>query len=317
LGVIVKKAGKKSTFLKPVLKRRNYIIFPMAPANNLPPNPPRPFLAVGPVFILIFILGYALAYQLSGERARAEAHLSLAHLAYILQVKDDMGLIDWSKSLEKTDDFLACEIRAGGKPALTAGNAAFLPKGAIQGQSFQFPSQWGFAWKSPGASQEALLVFEAKPIPWFWGLTFAMGSVLFYFGLKFYFKRPAGNGITSSALPETRMKIPSPGPPRPTHSAVAASETRHPFLLVSKEPEILESSNSITGIFPFFQPGSTIFFDLEPSPELLGFIQKGKTGRVENAFKKAAGQSATIKTTEAGVLLVLEPSVEASHPQNH
>jgi len=238
-------------------------------------------------------------------------------LAYILQVKDDMALIDWSKTLEKTDDCLACDIREGGQSKLSVGNKAFLPSGLNQGQSFQFPSQWSFGWKSPNTPYEALLVFEAKPIPWVWGLAFGMGSSLFYFGLRFYFQRFIGKEITSSALPETRMEFPSHALVRTGPSAVSAPDTRHPFLLVSKEPEILESSNSINSIFPFFQPGSTILFDLEPSPELLDLIQEGKMGRVENAFKKAPGQGATVKSSESGIFLVLEPSVEALPPKNH
>lgn len=289
----------------------------MAPANILPKGLPRPFLVICSVFILLFVLGYGLAYQLSGERARAEAQLSIAHLAYILQVKDDMGLIDWSKSLDKTDDCLACNIREGGQSKLSAGNKTFLPSGLNQGQSFQFPSQWSFGWKSPNTPYEAFLVFEAKPIPWVWGLAFGMGSSFFYFGLRFYFQRFIQKEITSSALPENRMKFPSHALPRTSSSAAATPDTRHPFLLVSKEPEILESSNTINNIFPFFQAGSTILFDLEPSPELLGLIQEGKTGRVENAFKKAPGQGATIKSSESGMLLVLEPSVGVSTPKNH
>ena len=292
----------------------------MAPANFLPKGIPGPFLAVCPVFILLFIAGYGLAYQLSAERALSEARLSLAHLSYVLQVKDDMGLMDWSKSLEKTDDCLAYDVRAEGTQKLSGGNKTLLPNTFTGGLSFRLPSQWCFGWKPTGAAYEARIVFEAKPIPWFWGLAFGMGASLCYLGMLFYFRRLFAKEKTSFSsypAPEDKAKTPHQVHAQVTSSPKVISYSRHPFLLVSKEQEILESSPSVSGIFSFFQPGATIFFDLEPVKELTDLIEKGEVGRVENAFQKAPGQGVTVKPAESGMLLVLEPSIAPSTPQKH
>jgi hypothetical protein len=275
-----------------------------------------PILAICLIFFLSFVTGYYLAYQQSAGRAREEAQLSLAHLFYVLQLKDDMGLIDWSKSLEKDDDFLAYDVRLNGISKESGGNKTILPQNPVPGLVFQFPSQWNFHWTPQNKSYDALLVFEAKPLPWLWGLAFSFcssfGYILFIPGLR----RPSPKNESKASLQSLAKEVNAP--PSNAHlgntSMADVNHSLFPFLVISQDQEILQSSPSLSGVFGFFQPGATIFFDLEPSHELTEHIKQGLGGRVENAFKKAPGQGATVKPIEVGMLLVLEPSPPASPP---
>ena len=291
----------------------------MTPANFLLRRPSSPIRAVYPIFVLLFISGYGLAFHLSAERFQEEAQLSLAHLTDVIQNKDDMGLIDWSKALEKTDDCLAYDVKTGGTSGITGGNKGLLPKNFIQGLFFQWPSQWCLGWINPGQSYKAILVFQAKPIPWFWGICFGVGASLFYIGILFFFR----NTVSSEGIPNSgpshkeSLKNPVQDIPKAVPSVVGTLHSQQPFLLVTKDQDILESSPSVADIFTFFRPGETIFFDLHPTKELTDLIERGEPGRVKYAFKMAPNQEVTIKPIDSGLLLVLESTLGPTTLQNH
>lgn len=146
----------------------------MTPANILPTTPSSSFNRWGTLFIFIalFALSAALTFAIAKEHARTEGQFVLSHLSYVLKVKDDLGLIDWSHSFDNSTDGLAYDIRVEGKSRIAGGNKTMLPHSSSPGFHFQLPSQWVWCWEDPEIHADAILVFESEPSPWVGGLLF-------------------------------------------------------------------------------------------------------------------------------------------------
>ncbi len=290
----------------------------MSPANIHPPISWGP-KAFGITFLLFIFwggLGFFLCLWMSRSRVESVSKICLAHLDYVLQTKDDMGLVDWAHALEKTEDGLAYDVHLMGRSKISGGNQSCLPENFSPGLSFQFPSQWRVGWQSPSRGVSSLLVFEALPSPWMGGLVLGLLTSLGYLGTFSYFQKKL-------------MSIPSSLPSRPRNEAAQGGEqtklasvsitgklpTNHPYLLVSPDLEILDSSPSIQTIFPFFHPASSIFFDLQPLKSLSDLIQKGGEGRMEGAFGSVPGLGVRVRHTGEGSLLVFSPPQEDGGPK--
>ncbi len=292
----------------------------MAPVNFLPKPFSRPVLFVGIAFILLFAGGYGLAYSLSYDRAASEAQLSIDHLSYILEVKDDMGLIDWSKSIEKLDDLLAYDVLINGVSKISGGNKTLVPQNLAEGLSFHFPAQWNFLWNPANKTYETVFVFESTPSPWIGGLGLSLFGLAGWFGCFIYLRGTLQKTEQPlSPLPNNKH-VATEGPDLTSKTQPPPSKARStlPYLVVNNNFNITEFSPSLTDVFTFFNPATHNFFlDLEPTEELLNRMEIREEGHVPNAFKSLKGRGATLKTLEEDLLLILEPSFEASTPQKH
>jgi hypothetical protein len=269
-------------------------------------------LEAGILLLVLLSLGFGMGWRMSRSRAESVSKFCLAHLDYVLQTKDDMGLVDWAHTLEKTEDALAYDIQLGGKSRISGGNQALLPQNPPQGIRYYFPSQWCVTWGSPTRGAEATLVFEAHPSPWKVGLVFGsiavmsfLGTLLLFFNEKIPKLLPAPSARTraetSQFLSSSKMTA---------RTASGNLPTDQPFLMVSRDLEILDSSPSIQRVFPFFDPTTSIFFDLLPAKELSDLIQNGAEGRIEGAFGTIPDLGVSVVPQPDGSLLVFETSKE-------
>lgn len=250
-------------------------------------------------------LGFYLSYQEEQTRFSEMTAIAESHLIYALQLKDDMALIDWSKSLEKLPSILAFQARSGSKVMAAGGNEQVCPILSTDGFSFNFPYRWTVHStfnKTSGTPTDLTIVFQDfhGPILWaicLFGVSFATGFIL----------------IRLKVLPKTNLPTP--------HSEVPAIQTTavaNPSVLKVDDKSsslMLDADYMISQVTPLAAKalGRTIsdlvgshFLDLSPDPSVMKVIEEAKETDFLKPFPAQPYLSALIRPLPEGTLLVLK-----------
>lgn len=272
---------------------------------------PAPFWLIPLLSLGAFTLGFGAAYQQDKRRVLEEGELARLHLLYTLEMKDDMGLIDWSKSLEGFGDVRAFQVVVNGKVAAEGGNRNRLPSSLGNGITYFFPAQWGFGWtQGKDAPNPAAfsLVCQTWPGPLLWGL-FSLGVCLLPALAVAGLNRKALRGIPTAAmpLPSEPVGSPSPATPEPSYPEEQA------VLLFDEKFTILKISERAARLLQK-EPSALLqkhLLDLDPDPSLLNAFERAEEVRLAHPFANRPGLLAVLKPGAGGNLLILESSFPA------
>ncbi len=282
----------------------------------------KTFLLVASLLsILIFVVFFSIFFQLDQKHFSETGNLTWAHLTYAMDLKDDMGTIDWSKSLESFENVLAFQANQGSQIVAQGGNRNLLPANSPVGASYQFPSTWVFhqnSLKGQGNSRDFMIVFRSVPGPFLGGL-YAFLASLFTLGICFWFLiSPNRVLMEQGEFSEPHLK--EKGPAQPGDSLdPAAMEMNGAFLFLDKQFVIRRVSPEAAALLKKNSDGllGRHLFDLGPHPPLMVALEKVTEAKVLNPFKNPQVVSALLKPDHQGTLLILEPFEETETPQKH
>ncbi len=259
--------------------------------------------------LICFLSGFWLTCQQGAQRVDEETRLALSHLAYALQMKDDLAVIDFSHNLEKMDSVIAFQALQDSKTVCAGGNRGALLNQAAPGVHFIFPSQWVCS-QITGESQAhpltLILVLQMNPGPFLGGLVGLLGCL--FTGLLVWVV------ISKKTLsPEAPRETPpikgNPGSVEISRTPVDLSAfTGKPFLLLDENYVVIQVSPQALPLLRKTEAElvQTHLIDLGPSPSLTEAIQKGDTHVVLSAFLSQTDLNATPYHIPKGRVLVLE-----------
>ena len=264
------------------------------------------FLAL---LILIFTLGFFLSFARDQSRARDTGRLAWSHLIYVLDLKDDMAVVDWSKNLETLEIVAAFRVKSAGKVVIDGGNLEFLPAAVPEGVSFRAPDRWIFEQREEKAGREPrefVMALHFHPGPLLWGL-FGLTACL----LSYWFNRGSGKqalqspeGGTAHSEGGSRTSPPPPHPP----TSPSQVPSGLPYLFLDKHYVIQQISPEASALLQ--RPSSDLLqghlFDLEPDPLLMEALSKNQEVKLLKSFKSYQHLSAVLKPDQNGTLVFLE-----------
>lgn len=250
-------------------------------------------------------LGFYLSYQDEQTRFSEMSSVAESHLIYALQLKDDMALIDWSKSLEKLPSVLTFQAHSGSKVIVAGGNEQMCPVVSSDGLSFDFPYRWTVRStfnKELGTPTDLIIVFQDFHGPLLWAgclflVSFATGLIL----------------IRLKVMPKINLSAP--------HSAVPAFQTEvvaKSFILEVDDKSstlALDADYMICQVTPLAAKALDLqisdlvgshFLDLSPDPFLMKVIAEAKETEFLKPFPSHPHLSASIHPLPEGTLLVFK-----------
>ncbi len=275
---------------------------------------PAPFWLIPLLSLGAFVLGFGAAYRQDKSRVLEEGELARLHLLYTLEMKDDMGLIDWSKSLEGFDDVRAFRVVVNGKIAAEGGNRNRLPS-LGPGITYFFPAQWGFSraqGKGTPNPAEFSLVCQTRPGPLFWGL-FSLGACLLPALAVAWWNRKPAQGIppAAAAVPAEPVGAPTPSTPPepffPEEQAVLLFDEKFTIRNITERAARLLQKERSTLL-------QKHLLDLDPDPSLLNALEKAEEVRLSHPFANRPGLGAVLKPGAGGNLLILESTFPVAPP---
>ncbi len=268
------------------------------------------------VLVLSFILasvcfgaGYVLSYREDVNRYGEMGRLAQDHLAYALQLKDDMSMIDWSKSLEKFESVRAFRASSGSKIFAEGGNRDHLAQVIPDNVAYHFPVLWSYHDTLKNGSLpsvDLVIVFQTRTGPLFWGFCFWAASFITGLIVSAWI-----SGTTIAPKPETDIKeeVNPKQPARglePVYSKLTAAGSHAIF--VDKHYVVQEATpmaGNALGRDASKLVGSHLL-DLLPKPDLMRAIETAQEGKIEKAFPSHPRVSVRLRPAEDGTILILE-----------
>jgi hypothetical protein len=269
---------------------------------------------------LAFALAFGLAYQQDGTRVSQAGQLAWFHFLYAQELKDDMAVIDWSKTTGNLDGLRAFQVKVNSKVVAEGGNRDFLPDAAVDGVAYRFPSSWNYrvtSKKDPQEVKEFILVVDTWPGPLLWGLLFLTGTFLAGFTLAVQTKylKSASLKITESgprsgvAMPAAVLASPAP----PPEISLPGGE---PFLLIDKNYVIQRASPRAAELLGenFESLMNRHLLDLMPDPLFIQAIEKAEEIKLLKPFPRRPHLTAFLKRHTHGCLVLFESPGESKSP---
>jgi hypothetical protein len=256
------------------------------------------------------MLGFILSYQDEQRRFLEMDSMAESHLNYALQLKDDMALIDWSKSLEKLSSVSAFQAISNSKVVAEGGNKQLCPSISPNGVSFNFPYRWmvhsSFR-KDSATPGELIVVFQDLRGPLFWGL------FLFFvcLGQGWILTRMGGLAKKRSFLiaPTTSSQkdtiIPKP---------IASMADDKGFTLVLDKDYMICQVTPLAAKALGRQVSELVgahFLDLLPDPTVMKAIEESKEIKLLKPFPSHPYLSVLLRPVPDGTILIFETKVES------
>lgn len=239
------------------------------------------------------------------------------HLSYALRLKDDMGSIDWGKSLEADPRIKVFAVTKDGAGILSGGNLRMVPGAGPAGVRFQFPDSIVYETDlvTEGGSK-VHFVFLSEPLLDPWKAAGLSALWVPIFGFFFLSWRPRTRGPVpenSSDKVKAPVKVKTQDPtPSPNEDLPPGGLSIDPHFKVlqwgSRVPELLGR--------PAQELASGHLLDLFPDPTLLQAIENKEKQKIFEAFMKTPGLMATVEPTPEGFLLVLKRTEGLQNPKN-
>ena len=205
------------------------------------------FSAAMVVALAASLSAFVIAYRQGIVLAAQTAALSRFHLHYALSLQDDMGVIDWAKSLEKQEPVLAFQARVNGKVIAEGGNRNYLPVSPREGIQYVFPATWLYYGREPlsapgsGGFEELILVCRDATGAFPLALV-----VLFACTLTALLIRAAGAAKDAvpppAVIPPALEKNPQPSSPPPSPLEGEFADPDRAFLFLDKQFIIRKAS---------------------------------------------------------------------------
>jgi hypothetical protein len=260
------------------------------------------------IFFSTLAFGGAFWFSLQRDRDQAAelGQLAQSHLSYALQLRDDMAVIDWARSLEKSNHISAFQATVQSKQVAQGGNENFIPAQTRPGLHFRFPSNWIFRsdWTVEGSdSNRLLLVYHPSPGPLAIGFAVSIGCFLALYATARLSTRPRSQ--SSSQPMEPALSSPTRAQPLPIPQAEVDGKK---FLFLDRNYVIRKISPEAAQLLGR-EPSELIqghLFDLSPDPALMRAIEKGEETHFPKAFSSYPGLSVSLKPDSNGTLLFLE-----------
>jgi hypothetical protein len=258
----------------------------------------------------LFVLAFALAYRQNAEQMAQTAQLASAHLRYARELKDDMGLMDWSKSLEKLDSVLAFRVTAGPKVLAQGGNQDLFPANLPEGLRFVPPSTWNFRQVSsedPQNPEEFALVLRTRPSPLLWGLLAMLGGWLTG-GLAYWGARDRRVEARTDEFAKPKTAGPSSFPSGASSGPEALSAYRDkPFLFLDNTWKIQRVSPPAAKLLGKKESElkGRHFLDLAPKPEVMNLLEQKRSCKVTQPFLGHSSLDSDLEVLPEGFIFVL------------
>lgn len=274
------------------------------------PLPPRALFLLLVLSFACSFSAFFLGYHQDSARVSSLGQLAWAHLSYAEELKDDMGVIDWSKNLEKLDAVRAFQVVLGSKVLAEGGNRNSLPTQAAPGVAYLFPSDWSFqrtASQGSLAPMEFTLLLHLGPGPFLWGL--------FAFFLSWVIGYGTALGVSPAAMPSKVPTAYEPHSPTPVlqpfqhrGTSPGLSDQKGAVLFIDKNYVIQQASHEAAAQLQKNAKGllGGHLLDLTPDPVLIQAFERGVETKILKPFPDNPDISATLKPQAEGYLLVLE-----------
>jgi len=260
---------------------------------------------------LVFAFTYGFAVSERTERVKEVAQLAQAHLVYALKQKDDMGVIDWSKDLEKMENVLAFQATLNQKSVIEGGNRDLLLNPGRIGTFYRSSAQWVQLSGDGAEVQNQLdfsLIYRSKPDPVLFGfVAFLFSLLLGGFGLF-------SAGHREELKVDLQRSILTPSAPPPAVKVLPANplrgETEKPFLFLDHNYIIQQATAQASRLLQMNSKAlvNTHLLDLTPDPRLMQAIQSSEESKLSAAFLSHPNLSVVIKPDPNGFFLFLETS---------
>ena len=283
---------------------------------------PRSFAfgLLGILSLISFAAGFGAAFRSDAARTQELGQLAWNHLLYAVEVKDDMAVIDWSKTLGKSENLLAFRAAQNSKTLAEGGNQDFLNKVDLT-LAFALPDRFYVAFSSNKPSSNTLtllMAYRANPGPFFWGLTAAGISFVSCILMALVLSRPIRPQADQlEAVPGRQVPFSPPKSSRSAHTHSSASDQA--FLFLDKGFVIRQVNRQAAGFFGKESNDllNAHLFDLVPEPELMRAIEDGLEIKNLKPFRKIPHLMVTLKPEAEGTLLILEPGEGPTDPKKH
>ena len=261
-----------------------------------------------------FAFGFFFSYQDEQIRFSEMSSLATSHLKYALQLKDDMALIDWAKSLEKTPSLMAFQAHLGSRLVAEGGNKQLCPVFSNDGIFFKFPSHWWIHCSFLKESTEPIdltLIFQNQRGPLFWGLS--MGGICFVLGLILIrMPTPSTKTILTTTL-STPVAVTPATAVKPVGTVLYETGI---FITLDKDYVICQATPLAAKAFN--QSLSDLlgqhFLDLSPDPAVMIAINEAKETKLLKPFPSHPNLLASIRPIPTGTLLILESENNSERP---
>ena len=270
--------------------------------------------------VLSFGAGFGLAFQSGQGRALEACHMTAAYLAYTLELKDDMAVIDWSKDLQKSDNVLAFRATAGSKIVAEGGNRNLLSGPIPFGTHYLFPDLFlchETIAKNPQNPADLLFIYRVVPSPLSGGFVAALASLLSLLALRWSTRtHPSTEKSTSPTVspklesaPQLVKAVPKP----------LSTQPDGPYLLLDRNFVVLQASPEAARVFGK-EPSAlsqSHLLDLSPDPLLMQAVEKAEEAELRTAFLAHPQVGIKLKPGPDGLFLFLKVTEGSKPPQNH
>jgi hypothetical protein len=289
-------------------------------------NPP-PFFHRSQVISLLlfsalaFASAFGLAYQQDRIRVAQAGQLAWFHFLYAEELKDDMAVIDWSKTTGNLDGLRAFQVKVNSKVVAEGGNRDFLPDAPAEGTAYHFPSGWTYRVTSktdPPEVKEFILVVDTWPGPWLWGLLFFGGTFLTGGFLAIQTKNLKSAPSIKTPAPGSRSELAAPSVARASEAQAPdkSPPSGEPYLLIDKNYVIQRASARAAELL-----GENLdalmnrhLLDLMPDPLFIQAIEKGEEIKCLKPFPGRPHLSVFLKQDGQGCLVLFESPGESKSP---
>ncbi|HUO56846.1 MAG TPA: hypothetical protein VMV05_01600 [bacterium] len=269
---------------------------------------PFPLRLIGILSILSFTIGFGVSFQSDSSRAQELGQLAWNHLLYAIELKDDMAMIDWAKSLEKSENCLAFRASHNSKTLAEGGNQDFINKVDLT-LPFAFPNHFYAVFVSNKPSTNTvtlLLVYRANPGPVAWGvLALVISFISGAFSAWALARQPLPRGVNPDSASIGQVQISKPIPPEATYSKTVKPDQAYLFL--DKQFVIRQAHPKAAEFFGKKTDDllNGHLFDLAPDPQLMKAIEEGLEIKNLKPFHLNPNLSVTLQPDPNGTLLVL------------
>jgi len=282
-----------------------------------------PFRTVlGPLFpaVVLFALVFWTTLEIDLRHDSALGQAFQGHLLYCLRSKDDMGTIDWGKSLESVPGVKAFSVSKDGSRIVSGGNLQTIPDPGPNGARFALPDSiiYETEFLSAGTSK-VRFTFLSEPLLDPWGSAGLAALLSLLWGLFFLLKgqRSERTPIAGPVGHEGSKELPRK--PKDKQPLTENPSTDFPTngLLLDAQFKILKFGDQTPGFLDLSQESllNGHLLDLLPDPSLLLAMEKGQKQKLSGVFPKGPGLSVNLEPTPNGFLLVLEPAESSQTPK--
>jgi hypothetical protein len=251
------------------------------------------------------VLGFSLSYQDEQTRFSQMSLLAEAHLIYALQLKDDMALIDWSKSLENLPSVLAFQAHSGSTVVAEGGNKEMCPVVSGDSFSFDFPYRWivhSTFNKDSVTPADLTMVFQDFHGPLLWSLYFFLVS--FVSGFLLLRLKVAPKAIQSSSV----QIVPTVKNTEAARTFVSMIDEKNPTLALDADYMISQATPLAAKALDRSMSDlvGSHFLDLLPDPSVMKVIAEAKETSLLKPFPSHPHLSVLIRPLPEGTILILQ-----------